>query len=48
MKLNRRIFTLATTAALAVSSSMSIAGEALDRVMADGMLTVATDANWAP
>lgn len=48
MKLNRRFFTLATTAALAISGSMSIAGEALDRVMADGMLTVATDANWAP
>ena len=48
MKLNRRIFALATTAALALSGSMSIAGETLDRVMADGMLTVATDANWAP
>ncbi len=48
MKLNRRIFTLATTAALALSTSMSFAGEALDRVMAAGILKVATDANWAP
>lgn len=48
MKLNRRIFTLASTAALALSASMSFAGEALDRVMAAGVLKVATDANWAP
>ena len=48
MKLNRRIFTLATTAALALSASVSFAGEALDRVMAAGVLKVATDANWAP
>ncbi len=48
MKLNRRLFTLATTAALALSTSMSFAGEALDRVMAAGTLKVATDANWAP
>jgi len=48
MKLNRRIFTLTATAALAISTSMSFAGEALDRVMAAGVLKVATDANWAP
>ncbi len=48
MKLNRRIFALATTAALALSASVSFAGEALDRVMAAGVLKVATDANWAP
>ncbi len=48
MKLNRRIFTLATTAALALSTGMSFAGEALDRVMSEGVLKVATDANWAP
>lgn len=48
MKLNRRIFTLATTAALALTASVSFAGEALDRVMAAGTLKVATDANWAP
>lgn len=48
MKLNRRIFTLATTATLALSAGMAFAGEALDRVMAEGTLKVATDANWAP
>ncbi len=48
MKLNRRIFALATTAALALSTSVSFAGEALDRIMAEGTLKVATDANWAP
>lgn len=48
MKLNRRIFTIATGAALALSASMSFAGEALDRVMSEGVLKVATDANWAP
>jgi len=48
MKFNRRIFTIATGAALALSASMSFAGEALDRVMAAGTLKVATDANWAP
>jgi polar amino acid transport system substrate-binding protein len=48
MKLNRRIFTIATGAALAFSASISFAGEALDRVMAAGVMKVATDANWAP
>ncbi len=48
MKLSRRIFTLATTAVLALSTSVAFAGEALDRVMAAGSLKVATDANWAP
>ncbi len=48
MKLNRRVFTLTATAALALSTSISFAGEALDRVMAAGVLKVATDANWAP
>ncbi len=48
MKLNRRIFTFATGVALALSSSVAFAGEALDRVMATGTLKVATDANWAP
>lgn len=48
MKLSRRIFTIATGAALALSTSMTFAGEALDRVMAAGLLKVATDANWAP
>ncbi len=48
MKLKRRILKTAAAAALALSTSMSFAGEALDRVMEAGMLTVATDANWAP
>jgi len=48
MKLNRRLFTLAATAVLALSTSITFAGEALDRVMAAGVLKVATDANWAP
>jgi len=48
MKLNRRVFTLATTAVLALSTSVAFAGEALDRIMANGTLKVATDANWAP
>lgn len=48
MKLNRRAFALVTTAALALSTTMSFAGEALDRVMADGVLKVATSADWAP
>ncbi len=48
MKLNRRIFTFATGVALALSSSVSFAGEAMDRVMSTGTLKVATDANWAP
>ncbi len=48
MKLTRRIFALATGAALGLSASMSFAGEALDRVMSNGTLKVATDASWAP
>ncbi|KAB7615833.1 transporter substrate-binding domain-containing protein [Amylibacter sp. SFDW26] len=48
MKLNRRIFTFATGVALALSASVSFAGEAMDRVMSSGTLKVATDANWAP
>ena len=40
MKLNRRIFTIATGAALALSTSMTFAGEALDRVMSAGVLSV--------
>jgi len=38
----------AAIAASATTFSTAWAGEALDRVMAEGMLTVATDANWAP
>ncbi len=48
MKLKRRIFTLATGAALAFSVSAAFADEALDRVMSSGTLKVATDASWAP
>ena len=48
MKFKRRILTLATVAALALSTTTSFAGEALDRVMEEGTLKVATDANWAP
>lgn len=39
---------LAVTLATAVPVSMSVAGEALDRVMDKKVLKVATDANWAP
>lgn len=38
----------AAIVASATTFSTAWAGEALDRVMAEGMLTVATDANWAP
>jgi len=48
MKLNRRIFTIATGAFFALSAGTAFAGEALDRVMSAGVLKVATDANWAP
>jgi len=44
-------FTKLIAAAIVASASTfstAWAGEALDRVMAEGMLTVATDANWAP
>ncbi len=37
-----------TIVAVAMSFSAASAGEALDRVMANGVLKVATDANWAP
>ncbi len=38
----------AAIVASAGSFNSAWAGEALDRVMSEGMLTVATDANWAP
>ncbi len=44
-------FTKLIAAAIIASASTfsaAWAGEALDRVMSEGMLTVATDANWAP
>ena len=48
MQLNRRIFTFTAGVVLVLSSSVSFAGEAMDRVMSSGALKVATDANWAP
>ncbi len=48
MKLNRRFTTLAISAALVFTSSVSFAGDALDRIMDAGTLKVATDASWAP
>jgi polar amino acid transport system substrate-binding protein len=39
---------LAISAAIALSGSSAFAGEDLDRVMENGVLKVATDANWAP
>ncbi|MFK5998293.1 MAG: transporter substrate-binding domain-containing protein [Rhodobacterales bacterium] len=48
MKLNRRLFTIATAAVLAMSTSAAFAGAALDRVMSTGTLKVASDPNWAP
>jgi len=48
MKLIRRMFTIGAAAALVMSASVSFAGEALDRVMSNGVLKVATDAAWAP
>jgi len=37
-----------TAAAMSLAATASMAGEALDRVMADGVLKIATDAAWAP
>ena len=48
MKFNRRVSMLAISAAIALSGSSAFAGDALDRVMENGVLKVATDANWAP
>ncbi len=46
MKLYTKIIATALFAATTISSAW--AGESLDRVMDDKMLTVATDANWPP
>lgn len=46
MSLTRRIFTISVAAMLGATSAF--AGDALDRVMSEGTLKVATDANWAP
>ena len=48
MKFNRRVSMLAISAAIALSGTSAFAGDALDRVMENGVLKVATDANWAP
>ncbi|MDB9786135.1 hypothetical protein OAB82_07705 [Amylibacter sp.] len=39
---------LAISAAIALSGTSTFADNALDRVMKNGVLKVATDANWAP
>jgi len=46
----KRYTKLITAAVVATATSFSAAwaGEALDRVMSEGVLKVATDANWAP
>ena len=48
MKINRRVSMLAISAAIALSGTSAFAGDALDRVMENGVLKVATDASWAP
>ncbi|MBC8273211.1 MAG: transporter substrate-binding domain-containing protein [Gammaproteobacteria bacterium] len=48
MKFNHRVSMLAISAAIALSGTSAFAGDALDRVMENGVLKVATDANWAP
>lgn len=48
MKFIHRVSMLAISAAIALSGSSAFAGEDLDRVMENGVLKVATDANWAP
>ncbi len=48
MKLATTITGLALGVTLALSASVANAGEALDRVLKEGVLKVATDANWAP
>ena len=48
MKFIHRVSMLAISATIALSGSSAFAGEDLDRVMENGVLKVATDANWAP
>ncbi|WP_166416404.1 transporter substrate-binding domain-containing protein [Cochlodiniinecator piscidefendens] len=48
MTLTRRLFTTAAATALAVSATASLAGDAMDRITADGVLIIATSADWAP
>ena len=48
MKFTKTITGLAVGVALAFTAATASAGEAMDRVMKEGVLKVATDANWAP
>lgn len=48
MKLTKTITGLAVGVTLAFTATSVSAGEAMDRVMKEGVLKVATDANWAP
>ncbi|WP_417240700.1 transporter substrate-binding domain-containing protein [Celeribacter halophilus] len=48
MKISNKIAALATGITVAISASAAFAGEALDRVMEDNVLKVATSASWAP
>jgi len=48
MKISKRLAAVATGITLAISASAPFAGEALDRVMEDNVLKVATSASWAP
>lgn len=48
MKFTNTITGLALGVTLAISTSVANAGEALDRVMKEGVLKVATDPDWAP
>ena len=48
MKFTKTMSSLALGVTLAFTATAATAGEAMDRVMKEGVLKVATDANWAP
>lgn len=48
MNFTRRMATATIALGMALNGGLAYAGEALDRVKSAGMLTVASDANWAP
>lgn len=48
MKFTKAITGLALGVAVAFSATAANAGESMDRVLKEGVLKVATDANWAP
>lgn len=48
MRLSKHLSALATGVTFAMSATSAFAGDALDRVMSDEVLKVATSANWAP